>query len=65
MIEIYIECWSGPDGVRYPWSIWQDGRQIGSSHTSALYLDQDQAEAEAWQYCIQVLQAEPANIVRL
>jgi hypothetical protein len=65
MIEIYIERWTSPDGTRYPWSIWQDGRQVKSSHASALYVDQDQAEADAWRYCIQVLQAEPTNIVRL
>ncbi|MEQ8333116.1 hypothetical protein [Nisaea sp.] len=65
MIEIYIECWASPDGIRYPWSVWQDGRQVESSHMSALYEDQDKAEAEARRYCAEVLKAEPTNVVRL
>lgn len=65
MIEIYIECWASPDGIRYPWSIWQDGRQVESSHASALYEDQEQAEVEARRYCAEVLKTEPGNVVRL
>ncbi|MBO6559155.1 MAG: hypothetical protein JJ959_01400 [Nisaea sp.] len=65
MIEIYIECWASPEGVRYPWSIWKDGRQMDSSHATALYEDPDQAEAAAREYCADVLKASPDNVVRL
>ena len=65
MIEIYIECWASPEGVRYPWSIWKDGRQVESSHATSLYEDADQAEAAARKYCSDVLKASPSTVVRL
>lgn len=65
MIEIYIECWASPDGIKYPWSIWQDGRQLESSHASALHDDQEQSETEARRYCSEVLKVEPSKVIRL
>lgn len=65
MIEIYIECWASPEGIRYPWSIWQDGRQVESSHATSLFEDPDKAEESARQYCRDVLKTSPSNVVRL
>lgn len=65
MIEIYIECWASPEGIRYPWSIWQNGRQIESSHASVLYEDPVEAEQAARKYCSEVLRKTPGNVVRL
>lgn len=64
-IEIYIESWASPAGIRYPWSIWKDGRQVDSSHATALYENPDEAEEAARKYCLEVLKTSPSNVVRL
>ena len=65
MIEIYIECWASPEGTRYPWSVWRNGRQIESSHATSLFEDPDESEVAARQFCNEVLNESPSSVVRL
>jgi len=62
MIEIIIERWSGPDGERFLWSVWQDGRrmEMGGPHADA-----EASEAAAQEFCAQRLHREADRISRL
>lgn len=65
MLEIFIERWSGPDGVRYPWSVWRDGRQVHGSHGAADYDDPLASEADAVEFCRTVLRRPADAVTRL
>lgn len=62
MIEVIIERWSGPDGVSFRWSVWQDGRRVemGGPHADA---DASEAAARAW--CDERLKRPPDRVTRL
>lgn len=63
MMELVIERWSGPDGTRFRWSLWRDGKRAAmgpSAHATAAA-----AEAAATAACIQEFGTRPDRVSAL
>jgi hypothetical protein len=65
MIEVFIERWTGDDGVTFPWSVWRDGKQVFGSHGRMRYDDPGIAEYDALRFCQEVVKAAPDRVNRL
>lgn len=61
-VEVMIECWSGPEGADYLWSVWSEGARLdmGGPEDSA-----EAAEAAARAYCRSRYGAEPDAVLCL
>lgn len=61
--ELFIEKWSAQtEDYLYPWSIWQDGRQV---HFGQRMRTPEEAEREGLHYCQHVLGELPERVTRL
>lgn len=63
MLEVIIERWNNPDGsTDYMWSVWREGNRI---QMSGMHPTSDAAEAEAFEFCTETLNATPDQVTRL
>ncbi len=64
MIEVFIEHWTRPDSTTvHRWSVWQVGHRIEMGGKA--FLDADDCETEALDFCVKALGKKPDKVTRL